>query len=358
MSSLTTWIGLLAFASLAACSSDDASEGASLLAGGPSAPSAPNVPRTPSDDPSNPTSQPKDSSATPASSHGGSTASPTAAGSAATKPANITRACTGTSTTTEHYDQPAPPDGPSGVSFLSDWSAKPLAGGFAGIQAVDACRYQLDPAFKTWHGKAATRIEVNPGDDPLGLGTERAEVLSMQTDASEITESSASGTQYFGLSYYFPTNWDATFLRGDGDSWSFVMQLHGDGSVVAGGLAAGRRTDTDKQHLWYSGGAGDVAFSDGGEILLGQWLDLVMEVDFKAGHLNIWRRNEGQTTFTNVVDSAYPDVANASGIYFKQGLYRGPDVNGRTDVFWIGPTSRGTSFASVEGASYGTSAGF
>lgn len=258
----------------------------------------------------------------------------------------------------EHYSQPVSP-AVNGVSFLSNWSAEPLAGGFQGIQAVDPCRYQLDPKFSTWHGKPATRIEVNPGDDPLNLGTERAEALSMQTSAgAEIIESAPSGTQYFAFSWYFPTNWDATFLKGDGDSWSFITQFHGS-SDVAGGLAIGRRTTTDKQHLWYDlGSTGEAAFSDGGEITLGQWIDLVMEVDFKAGHLTMYRRNQGQTKFASVIDVAYPDAASVAGIYFKQGLYRGPDVNGRTDVFWIGQTARGTSFASVESATFGTSDGF
>ena len=51
-------------------------------------------------------------------------------------------------------------------------------------------------------------------------------------------------------------------------------------------------------------------------------------------------------------------MVTANTTYFKQGLYRGPDVNGRTDVLWVGPTSRGPTFAAVEQASFGTSDGF
>ena len=51
--------------------------------------------------------------------------------------------------------------------------------------------------------------------------------------------------------------------------------------------------------------------------------------------------------------------AAASGCqYYKQGLYRGPDVNGRSDVLWIGPTARGASFAAVEQAAFATGDGF
>src|SRR5262249_25726182 len=36
-------------------------------------------------------------------------------------------------------------------------------------------------------------------------------------------------------------------------------------------------------------------------------------------------------------------LAAGKDFYVKQGLYRGGNVGGRTDVFWIGPTARGTS---------------
>jgi hypothetical protein len=44
-------------------------------------------------------------------------------------------------------------------------------------------------------------------------------------------------------------------------------------------------------------------------------------------------------------------------VNYKKRLDRGPHVNGRTDVLWIGPTSRGSTFAAVEQASLGTNDG-
>jgi hypothetical protein len=41
--------------------------------------------------------------------------------------------------------------------------------------------------------------------------------------------------------------------------------------------------------------------------------------------------------------------------YWKQGLYRG-GVN-RTDVLWMGPTARATSFEAAEMAAFGTASG-
>jgi hypothetical protein len=41
----------------------------------------------------------------------------------------------------------------------------------------------------------------------------------------------------------------------------------------------------------------------------------------------------------------------------KQGLYRGGNVDGRTDVYWVGPTVRGGTFSAVEQAAFGTQVG-
>jgi hypothetical protein len=85
-------------------------------------------------------------------------------------------------------------------------------------------------------------------------------------------------------------------------------------------------------------------------------MDLVLEIDWGTAAFSIWRRNEGQTSFTQVVNTTDAS-APPSGIYMKQGLYRGGAVNGRTDVYWVGPTVRGSSFAAVEQAAFGTNVG-
>jgi hypothetical protein len=50
-------------------------------------------------------------------------------------------------------------------------------------------------------------------------------------------------------------------------------------------------------------------------------------------------------------------VTTGTGVYPKQGLNRGVYGNGRTDVFWVGPTARGASFAAAEQAALGTDDG-
>jgi hypothetical protein len=247
---------------------------------------------------------------------------------------------------------------------------------------MDDCRYQADPGgFPTWHGKAAARLEVNPGDDPLNLGenSERTECLDEQ-DASgnQINESSASGTQYYATSYYFSTSWAATFypysvFESGGtswpgnvssdcgsagnlcNSWSLVMQFHGPGGGAPWAvLAAGSTAPGQPQKMWLAGST-DVQFSDGGQLVAGAWVDLVIELDWASAAFTIWRRNQGQTAFSQVVATTFP--AATSGTYMKQGLYRGGNVNGRTDVLWVGPTARGSTFAAVEQAAFGTNVG-
>jgi hypothetical protein len=263
---------------------------------------------------------------------------------------------------------------------MTNWTQNPAHGGWNAAQQMDACRYQADPnGFTTWHGMRAARLEVQPKDDPLALGenTERAECLDLQDASGDvIQESSASGTQYYATSYYFSTGWAATFYpysafeasgttwpagvspdcsAGGGkqcNSWSIVLQLYGWG----GALSAASRAPGAPQTMAFGIGSQDFPFSDGGAITLGAWTDVVLEVQWASGGITIWRRNEGQTSFTQVASGTATTPA-PSGTYVKQGLYRGGNVNGRTDVLWIGPTARGGSFAAVEQAAFGTSAG-
>jgi len=85
-------------------------------------------------------------------------------------------------------------------------------------------------------------------------------------------------------------------------------------------------------------------------------MDLVIQVNWSSAAIAIWRRNEGLTSFTQVVTGTATSAA-PSAVYVKQGLYRGANVNGRTDVLWVGPTARGSSFSAVEQAAFGTNGG-
>ena len=267
------------------------------------------------------------------------------------------------------------------VSFNGDWDRDPAQGGWADIQVVDPAKLQKDPNTPTWHNRGAARVQVDSGDDPLNLGegTERAEVLAMQDSAGkQMHESEGSGTQYYAISYKFPADWAATDIAGDGTSWSIVFQLHGPdklGYSPAFALNAAKTTNAGLQKYSVATNGGDrqtgccgpsYDFSDGGLISLGQWTDFIIMMSFAStptGHITIWRRDEGQAGFAQVVD-----VGNVATLqynsqidstvgahYWKQGLYRG-GVN-RTDVLWMGPTVRATSFEAAEMAAFGTASG-
>jgi Polysaccharide lyase len=251
---------------------------------------------------------------------------------------------------------------PDGISFTTNWTQL-QTGGWSRQQAMDSCRIQPD-GFLTWHGKAAVRIEVQPNDDPLALNanSERAEMLLMQ-DASgrEIKENANSGKQYYATSYYFPLAWQGQQLpysafapldcsagdRNTCNSWSFVWQFYGWGALSAGQVAL----NGPQRYLF-----NNVHFADGGPITVGRWTDFVFVVDWSDGSYTIWRRDEGQVNFTLALIGRTP-VSSLRGVYVKQGLYRGGNVGGRTDVLWIGPTARGYSFSVVEQQAFGTNEG-
>jgi hypothetical protein len=99
----------------------------------------------------------------------------------------------------------------------------------------------------------------------------------------------------------------------------------------------------------------DAQFTDGGLIAMGRWTDFVFMMDWGTGDYIVWRRDEGQAGFTRALvgKTAIP----SRDVYVKQGLYRGGNVGDRTDVLWIGPTVRGSSFSAVEQQAFGTNDG-
>jgi hypothetical protein len=269
----------------------------------------------------------------------------------------------------EKYQLP-PPNVPAGLSSLTNWMVNSHSGGWYGQQAMDACRMAADGSL-TWHGKAASRVEVDPGDDPLALhaNSERAEVLTLQTtDGTPILDGPASGTQYYATSYYFPPDWAGTQLPWSAypkmdcasgnqeqcNSWSFVMQFHGD-TIAWGGLVAAQTSVGGPQHYDLTLGGKHFPFPGDGPIALGKWTDFVLELNWATGDLHVWRRDEGETNFTSVAvgTASIP----AEKMYLKQGLYRGANVGGRTDLFRMGPTAQGSTFAAVEEGAFGTRSG-
>ncbi len=293
----------------------------------------------------------------------------------------VTPACSELSTPpssdVSHYDLPAPSTLPAGVSFTTDWTNLTQGGGFQWAQVIDGCRVHTDPDVVTSHAMPAVRVEVRPNDDPLAASgnSERAEIAQMQSTNGVINESTSSGTQYYAFSYLFPTSWAGTqYLYGPFEtpgpawpngtvadcssgnaeqcnSWSFVMQFYGWAALSA---ARSRAVGGPQTYVLTVNGT-DYAFADGGSMALGAWTDFVMQVTWGTGAFTLWRRDAGTSRFTQVVSGT--ETPPSGSTMFKHGLYRGANVNGRTDIFWLGPVARGTSFAAVENSAFGTDDG-
>ena len=261
----------------------------------------------------------------------------------------------------DRYHLPPTTNLPKDISFATDWIQHPT-GGWYGQQIMDACRMQAD-GFLTWHGKAAVRVEVQPKDDPLALNanSERSEMMMMQdANGNPIKENKTSGIQYYATSYYFPATWRGEQMpwssfaptncsTGDQtqcNSWSFVLQFYGWGALSA----AATIVQGPERYAFNNS-----QFSDGGHIALGKWTDLVFMVNWNTGAYTVWRRDQDQMSFIQVLNGVTPPPSG--DVYVKQGLYRGGNVGGRTDVLWIGPTARGLNFSSVEQQSFGTNNG-
>ncbi|MES2962444.1 MAG: heparin lyase I family protein [Bdellovibrionota bacterium] len=252
------------------------------------------------------------------------------------------------------------------VTFSADWSVDAMKGGWSTLQAVRGSSIAANST--TWHGLTSARVEVRPGDDPLGTTGERAEVAVMKNRGKPSFENAASGTVYFAVSYKLPTDW-----RANTSGWSIVFALQGPDSLAYSPALALNADDAysltihagDLRSNTAPGSFHDLAFSDP-NLNLGKWSDFIIGVVFSptaSGSVTVWRRNEGQASFVRVAEVTGIATLQYNGAvsaivedhYWKQGLFRS-DAS-FTNVLWMGPTARGGSFKSVERTAFGTATG-
>lgn len=96
-----------------------------------------------------------------------------------------------------------------------------------------------------------------------------------------------------------------------------------------------------------------IEFSDG-SLNKGKWVDFIVKIKFstsQSGEIDVWRRNEGDADFKQVLDVNTPtvQVANgqAIGSYHKAGLYRHGDTN-FTNVLHLDGFVRGDNLNEVK----------
>lgn len=257
------------------------------------------------------------------------------------------------------------------ITFGADWKADPAKGGWSTLHAVRSTSISANST--TWHGLTSARVEVRPGDDPLGTSGERAEVSVMKNRGGSASyENASSGTVYYAVSYMLPTDWRSVATATSG--WSVVFELHGPDSL---GYSPAFTLNAENQYSvtihagdlpsdTAPGSFYDLAFSDP-SLNLGRWTDFVIAISFSptaTGKVDVWRRNEGQSSFTHIlhstgIETLQFDSRTSSAVgnhYWKQGLYRSDSAT-ITNVLWMGPSARGASFRAVERAAFGTSVG-
>jgi hypothetical protein len=225
----------------------------------------------------------------------------------------------------------------------------------------------------THHRKKAAFVDVRPGDNPLSccVGSERAELLHTRSEAGPVFyETPESGTQYFAVSYKFPTDFNASAHIAR-HPWQIILQLHGLDALQASPAFA-----LDVKHGRF------VVRTNGGDLVggnrfvqrelfdsslnLGYWTDLVIRIKFAAddsGSVTVWRRNQTETRFREVLDlDGIPTLQYNSGLnirpdrhYWKQGMYR--SAMSVRNTFWMGPMARATTFSAAERAAFNTKSG-
>ncbi|MBP9711022.1 MAG: heparin lyase I family protein [Candidatus Pacebacteria bacterium] len=232
------------------------------------------------------------------------------------------------------------------VTFQGGWERGVLtgAGEWSNKQVMRPDSYQIvSDVVRT--GTKAARVEVRPGDNPLTWccsNTERSEVLFMtKPDGSMVNENSSSGTQYYGFSVRLDSTWAAS-------TWATLFQLHGPDSY---GTWASFELDArnDRFEVYMLGGDVTQVTSpttyalSNSSLNRGKWVDFIVKITYASGPtgaLTVWRRDEGQANFTQVVNAQNvptlqyksTEGTQVGAHYWKAGIYRNAESS--TSILW------------------------
>lgn len=229
-----------------------------------------------------------------------------------------------------------------------------------------------DPASPT--GGLVARFEVRPGDHTK-LSGDRAELVHMWINGTRFPVTPASGHEFYGISVKVAPDWQAPGgdMRMPQFKWGIFMQLHSP-DIFAAPPAIALEATSDF-HLGMCSGdllkggtrngnkdAIDIPFSNGA-LNRGHWVQFVIDVTWALDHrgaIAIYRRDEGQTAFAKVLDLPNtPTLQWKYGIdsgntdhYWAVGFYRSRNAD-LTNVLWLGPIVRGTTFDEVAKTAFG-----
>ena len=218
-------------------------------------------------------------------------------------------------------------------------------------------------------GNYSLKATIKPGDN-YGSSGERAEVYGMYgSNGVQIFENEASGTQFYAISVYLPLDFKSPVSS---DRWGIFQQLHGSDKYSAPPVFALGATDAFYMQMY----SGDLdALKDPkkshtvkyslGALQRGKWVDFVWKIKFSktyTGTVDIWKRVEGETIFTQVLSIANiptlqfkSSVSNGAVLdaYWKTGYYT--SVENFTRVIYIDSNTRGANFNDVVAKAFPTS---
>ena len=223
--------------------------------------------------------------------------------------------------------------------------------------------------YPTRGGLYSGRFEIQNGDFAGSTNSgERAEVYILHNPAgSDVSETSASGTVYYGISLYIPTDWSPpNELDPNSNSvWGEFLQLH---PPASGSLPSVSLNIRDTIYLANAGGDLQGAYLSWTETQLsdnsvkkGQWTDFVMKLvhaNTLTGEIQIWRRNAGQSDFSSVLNlTGVPTLLTQSGYVdgvhiWRRGYYRAQQTTTKTNVIIHGPFVRGSTYNDVVAAAF------
>jgi hypothetical protein len=225
-------------------------------------------------------------------------------------------------------------------TFYGDFKSRTINGfgnhNWMDIQVVDQTGFAIIPCDRG----ICAKVRVNSGDDDGGgSGTERAEVVNMQTSTSNpLYENRMSGIQRYSFSVKFDPTWKTMTknYQGNGD-WGVFIQLHGPDEL--GTNPAWDMSANDKITFGLRGG--DIDQNPGRDYVLrnsslnkGHWIDFIVTIKYSAtntGYVVVQRKDEGSVGYAtalklqNIATLQYVKVNNAYAVgnhYMKYGLYR------------------------------------
>ena len=239
------------------------------------------------------------------------------------------------------------------------------------------------------------RFEVRSGDHRTGYHSgERSEMYGMLGENhKKLPVTAANGHEFYGISVKVRSDWRAPQPEPPSKGsvvWGTFMQLHSPNvfdsppaidlmadnsfhlAMDTGNLDKLTQDPKTGKARYARKASEPIAFSDG-KLRPGHWVQFMLDVVWATdnlGALSVYRRDEGEATFTKVLDVENTatlqvdshiamDLAHCSRCsadnvthYWRVGFYRSTSDN-QTNVLWLGPIVRGTSFKEVATVAFG-----